>query len=296
MNNVLILYWEPGTGGDTVQKLFSMDPKFCTVVEDFQLEKSGRTSIKILPWFQDNFPHTPKAWYVRQWTLADLELMDSWPDWPADSTLILPTHRPDQARWLKTNIPNSSILGICYTKNLFQCVLSQRCKKIADFDVAISQHYTTPFFEKLRTHKVFGAYVLKDQLKFGSSLPQEVLPVWDYNLPFEQLLVGNISTLQQTGLDIDLVSDTLLSWCQQQKTLYRQQWQMNKGLRSALGFNCHAPLAQNLQLELDEYDRIFINHWLVQNRLPRSANKLSTLHQANDYFENLNTEVNYDKQ
>jgi hypothetical protein len=286
MNNVIICYWQPGSGGDTVQHLLSLDSKFYTVVQNFDLEDSGRTVASTLPWFKDNFSHEPGKWYWRDWSSKDLDMIFSCPDLLTSKTLIIPTHRRDQAIWLKENIPNSTTLGICYPKNMYLFVLSRWCKKVATSDSSVAEHYQTPLFQTLRKQKLFGAYVLKDQLKFSSSILQEVLPEWDFNLQLENLLLGDVSILKSIGLDINLINSVLCNWIREQKMLYLWQWNINNDLKTALGYNSRAPLSTNLELSLDEYDTILIQHWLSQHHLPK--HKLSNLEQADNYFKKIN--------
>lgn len=294
MANVIICYWQPGSGGDTVQHLLSLDSKFCTVIQHFDLETSGRTVAKTLPWFRDNFDHEPGKWYWRNWTHTDLDMIYSCSDFSEDKILIIPTHRRDQAHWLKKNILNAKVMGICYPKNMYLCVLSRWCKKVAVNDSSVSQHYQTPVFQTLRKHKLFGAYVLKDQLRFGSNILQEALPEWDLNLQLEDLLLGDISILKNIGLNLESVNSVLWSWIHEQNILYRQQWNLSNNLKTALGYNNQAPVSADLEVLLDEYDIVLIQHWLNQHQLALPKHKLSTLGQANEYFEKLTIRNNVD--
>jgi hypothetical protein len=287
MTNVIILYWQPGSGGDTVQHLLSLNSKFYTVAQGFDLEDSGRTVMKILPWFGDNFSHEPGQWYWRDWTYTDIDKIHSCPNLPTHSTLIIPTHRRDQAVWLKENIFNSKVIGICYDKNLYPFVLGQWCKKAAFDNVYVTEHYQTPLFQTLRNQNLFGPYILKDQLRFESNILQAVLPEWDFNLQLENLLLGDTSVLKNIGLDLEPIDSVLRTWVNQQKMLYRWQWRLTDELKSALGHNNQAPVSTDLEFELDEYDRILIQHWLKQRDLPLPDHKLSTLNHANEYFKKL---------
>jgi hypothetical protein len=128
----------------------------------------------------------------------------------------------------------------------------------------------------LRNQNLFGPYILKDQLRFESNILQAVLPEWDFNLQLENLLLGDISILKNIGLDLESIDSVLWTWINQQKMLYRQQCDLTDELKSALGHNNQAPVSTDLELELDEYDRILIQHWLKQHDLPLSKDKLST--------------------
>jgi hypothetical protein len=294
MTNVIILYWQPGSGGDTVQHLLSLDSKFHTVSQRFDLDESGRTVVEILPWFKDNFSHTPDQWYWRDWTHNDVDMIHSCPNLSTHDTVIIPTHRRDQAVWLKENIFNSKVIGICYDKNLYPFVLGQWCKKVAFENLFVAEHYQTLLFQTLRKQNLFGAYVLKDQLRFESNILPVVLPEWDINLQLENLLLGDISILKTIGLNLDLIDSVLCTWSNQQKMLYRQQWDLTDNLKSALGYNHQAPVSTDLDLELDEYDRILIQHWLKEHDLPLTNHKLLTLNHANEYFKKLTIGNNVD--
>ena len=289
MTNVIICYWQPGSGGDTIQHLLSLDSKFYTVVRHFSLEESGRTVAKILPWFRNNFSYKPDNWNWRTWSHDDIDMLYSCPDISTDKTLIIPTHRRDQACWLKENIPNSITIGICYPKNMYSYVLSRWCKKVADRDTSVAQHYQATLFQNLRKQQLFGAYVLKDQLKFNSNILQEVLSEWDINLQLENLLIGEISILKNIGLDLESVDSVLCSWINKQKKLYCRQWNLNNNLKSALGYNSRAPVSTDLEIPLDEYDTVLIRHWLNQNNLPLPDHRLSTLRHADLYFKKINS-------
>jgi hypothetical protein len=100
--------------------------------------------------------------------------------------------------------------------------------------------------------------------------------------------------LKNLGLDLKIVNSILCAWINKQKLLYRQQWNMSNNLKSALGYNDRAPFSANLELSLDEYDTILIQHWLDRNQLPQPDYKLSTLSLADQYFKKLITGNNAD--
>lgn len=296
MTKAIIFHWQPGSGGDTIQHLLNLHSKFYTVVQHFDVDEHGKTTGKMIPWFEHNFQHDINCWYWRNWSYKDLDKIFSCPYLSPDRTLIIPTHRQDQARWLKKNISGSITMGICYPKNMYLFVLSQWCNKVAENNWTLRHHYQDKLSQTLRKQKLFGAYVLKEQLQFGSNILQEVSSEWDINLQLENLLIGDITILKNIGLDICKVESVLQAWVNKQKKLYRGQWNITKNLKSALGWNGQAPRLTDLDIPLDEYDRILIKHVLQRNGLQLPKYRLLTLNQANEYFKKNKVDGNDDKQ
>ena len=297
MNNVIILCWQPGSGGDTVQRLLGTDPKFKTVVEKFNLTKAGRTQPCINPWFKDNFSHTPGQWLWRSWSNDDLELLHTWPNLQAFQTLILPTHSADQARWLKNNLSGSIVVGITYSESMFYCVLNNWCTKIALDDPEVMKNYNSKVHQYLDKKGHLGTVIFKDQLVFGSNIPTSALPEWDINISLEKLLIGDIAILKQIDLDTTLCQPVLDQWMQKQKKLFKNQWSICDQLKQALGHNTFAPLQYNTaDINLDYYDKILLRSWCRRNQIPVPNEPIDTLAMADLWFKKSLAAIYNDKQ
>ena len=287
MDNCIILYWHPGSGGDTVQQLLSLDSKFQVVVEKFDLSAEGRTTPRIFPWLRENFPHEPNKWLWRSWSHQDLELLQTWPGRRSSSTLILPTHSATQARWLKDHLPNSLIVGITYSESMFKCVLVNWCKKVAADDPDVIEHYQSWLHQNLRKKRLLAPMILKEQLAFVSNTPQRVLPEWDVNLSLEKLLIGDVSALQKINLEIPLIQPVLAAWLGKQKKFYRNRWDIGHQLKQALGYNEFAPLAEDSDTEFDQYDKILLRDWCKNNQVPMPDLKINTLKKADIWLKKI---------
>ncbi len=294
MNNVIVLYWQPGSGGDTVQQMLSMDPRFQTIIEKFNLNDQGRTTATVLPWFINNFSHAAGQWLWRSWSESDLDVLSTWPDIKSGTTLILPTHSAEQASWLKANISGSRVAAITYPNSMYHCVLTNWCKKVAADDPAVIKNYQSRLHKNLKDNGQLGVVIMKDQLEFGSNLLSTVLPEWDINISLERLLIGDARILQTIGLDINLSQSVLDFWVQKQKRLYKNQWPISEPLRQALGYNSLAPDQSDADLTLDQYDKILIKSWCKRHMISVQDATMSTLAQADSWLENVVLDPMYD--
>jgi hypothetical protein len=281
MTNILIFYWEPGSGGDFVNRLLMERPmEYQGVQEKITLSDQGRFVPKIKKFFAENFSSNPIQWYFRTWTDADCVLLT---DFVADLEcpwFVIPTHRLDQVDVLKSQFKHSRSMGITYPNNMFPLVLKNWCKKVAAFDVAIQEIYKKPVHQYLRDKNKFGEFVLSEQLIHGTRLKSSVTNTFDIEISLEDIYNSELARLKSLFKDSDHVDHFFNDWVQHQSNMHSQCYDIPEALRNSLGYNSKSKQHGDLSLSLDTFDNILIKHYFNTKHIPN----FKTLQQASDFF------------
>ena len=270
MPNILIFYWEPGSGGDFIQSVLLNDSmRYDGVITQFASTNSGRVIPSINPQFKEMFNHSTNQWYCRTWTSNDCGvLLDTIKNHTA-KTFVIPTHQIDQVGFLKEQFFNSTTVGITYPKNMFPIVLKNWCKKVAQNDVYLDKIYNQPIHQHLKKNKVFGEFVLKEQLRFGYNIRPFVDDRYDIELSLEDLYVANATVFEPLVDDLSMVHAKMQQWLSFQSLVPQGHSGVNSILKNSLGYNSKATTVNELDPELDLYDNILIKEFcgLIETRL-----------------------------
>jgi hypothetical protein len=283
MNKVVILYWEPGSCGDFVYSLLLATPReYYGVVNFSPVNTQGRITPTLLPFFKNNFDHDPEQWYLRTWTTEDITILNKFVS-DTQTCVVVPTHRSDQAQFLRSQIPRSLIYGITYPPNMFPLVLKNWCKKVAPYSPALQTIYDQPIHQYFKNKNIFGEFILSEQLKFGSKIKLSVENILDVNISLEDIYSKNLSTLNSLFTDHDHVKSMFDRWISQQSSIHQSQYKIPEILQRALGYNSTASYVDTLNVDLDFFDNKLIQN---QTQLSYSNKYFKTLQQAADFFKN----------
>jgi len=288
MPNILIFYWEPGSGGDFIQSVLLNDSiRYTGVITQFTSTNLGRVVPSINPQFKEMFNHSTNQWYCREWTNDDcVVLLDTIKNHTA-KTFVIPTHRIDQVWFLKEQLVNSTTVGITYPKNMFPIVLKNWCKKVAQHDVYLDKIYNQPMHQHLKKNKVFGEFVLKEQLRFGFHIRPFVDDCFDIELSLEDLYIANATVLESLVDDLSVVLDKMQQWLSFQSFILQGHYRVNSILKNSLGYNSKATTVNKLDPELDLYDNILIKEFCSSNTLINDLPTFKTLSEADCFFNNI---------
>lgn len=282
MSNISILYWEPGSGGDFVHNLLlAQSNEYYGVIEKFNIDEHGRVIPEVSSFFKEKFDHVSNEWYFREWTANDINALSALTKCNPKRTFILPTHCFEQVSFLKLQIPGAKTIGITYPSNMFLLVLKNWCKKVAVTDKKLAEIYNQPLHQYLRSKNVFGEYVLSEQLKFGSSIRPTVNNLFDTAICLEKLYTGDLSSLKTLFQNSNHLDYMFNIWIQKQSIIHQYHNQLPDNLKLSLGYNSIATQQGSLDVGLDVFDNILINHF---NQLTPPRN-FKTLKQAADFFK-----------
>lgn len=282
MPKILIFYWEPGSGGDFVNRLLLERPlEYQGIHNKFTLTDQGRFIPSIINFFSSNFSSDHQQWYNRTWTASDcvkvaeyiLQLKCNW--------FVIPTHRLDQVVFLKSQFKNSHSMGITYPANMFPLVLKNVCKKVLAFDTNTQEIYNQPIHKYLRDKKKFGEFVLSQQLLYGTRVKRYIADTFDITLALEDLYNSDLHAIKSLFQNSTHVDGLFTDWFNNQSNLHSYYYDIPKTLQEALGYNSRSKLHGDLSLYLDTFDNILIKHYLNKKDIPRFI----TLQQASDFFK-----------
>ena len=281
MTNILIFYWEPGSGGDFVNRLLLERPmEYQGVQEKITLSDQGRFVPTITKFFAENFSSDPSQWYFRTWTKADCVLLADFVAGLECPWFVLPTHRLDQVDILKSQFKHSSSMGITYPNNMFPLVLKNWCKKVAAFDTAIQEIYNKPVHQYLRDKNKFGEFVLSEQLTHGTKLKPCVDNTFDIEISLEDIYNSELTGLKSLFKDSEHVDHLFNDWLAHQNIMHSFLCNIPETLRKSLGYNSKSKQHGDLSLRLDTFDNIMIKHYFTTKDIPN----FKTLQQASDFF------------
>lgn len=171
-------------------------------------------------------------------------------------------------------------MGITYPSNMFPLVLKNWCKKIAEFDDALKEIYNQPVHEYLREKNKFGAFVLSEQLTYGTRIKNSVDNVFDIEISLEDIYSSQLSNLKSLFQNSDHVDDIFDNWIQQQSIMYRYFYDVPETFLQSLGYNSRATRPGNLSVHLDMFDNVLIQKHFHTTDIPN----FDTLQEALDFF------------
>jgi hypothetical protein len=286
MPKLVILYWEPGSGGDFVQQLLLEQPnQYQGIVEEFVLTEQGRLYPKLKKFFIDNFENEYDQWYLRKWSTSDCAVLSKFISTLNCDCFVVPTHHYEQLEFLQSQFNNSISIGIQYPKNMFPLVLKNWCKKFASNRAVVQERYNQPFHQALKNRNIFGEFILSEQLKCNSVAKDYVDQTFDVSISLENLYSYNISVLHNLFPDSAHVDKMYNNWISKQNPLHRYCYHIPLLLQHALGHNSQAAVTGNNDLTLDAYDNILIKHHCNTQTTLKSIPNFKTLQQAADFFE-----------
>jgi hypothetical protein len=282
MFNIIILYWEPGSGGDFIQSLLLSDNQYRGVVTNFNFTDSGRISPTLDLSFKELFESN--LWYFKEWshedccTLADIIKAEN------ITQFVIPTHRVDQISVLQKYFSNSVSVGITYPENMFPIVLKNWCKKVAQTDSYLGKIYNQPVHQYLKNNNVFGEFVLKEQLRFGTRLRTSVEDVFDVAISLEKLYLADLSDIHLLISDQSTVYDNVHRWLSAQGEIQQYCFTVHTNLKDAIGYNSKAVIAGKSNIKLDSFDNILIKEYFLKNTLIKNVPIFKTLKQADTFL------------
>jgi hypothetical protein len=281
MTKTIVLYWEPGSCGEFIQSaLLSDTEKYTGVVDYFNLTAEGRVSSKINDQFQV-LTHDKNFWYARNWAIDDFEYIEKIT--PKNKTLVIPTHRYDQLQNIKRALPDCITVGICYPENLYYLVLKNWCKKVAFADHQLHVIYNTPVHNKLKSKGCFGEFILKEQLRFGSKIRKSVDNDFDIRISLEELYSGNFSIFPKLLTSINNFDSQYNNWIFFQNKLFQFNYDyLHDYLKLALGYNSKATKQGDINLKIDLFDNILIQHICKNHNI--TATHFLSLRDADIFF------------
>ena len=272
MSNIYCLYWVPGSGGDMVSQLLISSGKFVGAIDEFEISTEGRASpAKLNEEFMQLFPAERSMWYFRSWLDEDIDNLKTLAS-KSEKDILIGTHDISQLKNIKSKIPNCITLGITYPQELFPAVLKNWCKKVAATDDALASLYKTksPHADAMIKKNMFGQFVLKEQLKFGTNVLTEVANQFDIAIDLGDMYNNDISAINRiTHVQAELYNN----WLASQDNLYKFSFPVNKHYVLAVGYNYKAT-TQNLNpIPISIYDQILIAN---KTKLPVMAPKTNT--------------------
>ena len=284
MNKFLVLYWEPGSGGDLIQRLLLLQyKKIQGVVADFTLSKEARVVPVLTEQFQHEFDHDEEYWYFRTWSKDDCVRLNSICKDLDCEYFVIPTHDREQQLFLEQNLNNASTIGINYPENMFLGVLKNWCKKNSPYDHRLSKIYNKPVHDYLKKNNSFGEFVLSEQLKYGSRIKKQVNDNFDYCISLENLYNRDLSDIEMLLDDTDSTQDVFDQWLSKQNPIYQYQVDICDELKHALGYNSKLLHQSKIDLPLDAFDNVLIKHRF--SKVSQNFPRFGTLLEANNFIK-----------
>ena len=286
MNKIIILYWEPGSCGDFIHSLMlSNTAEYQGVVTDFTSTDQGRLVPTIGKFFKENFDCNHQQWYLRSWSVVDCQHLANFVNTLENKNFVIPTHRYDQLKFLKTHFPDSISIGITYPKNMFPLVLKNWCKKVAPNDNMLNKIYNQPLHQLLKSKNRFGEFILTEQLKFGSNIKSSVSEHFDLEIALEDLYSKNLKSIHSLFINSTHVEESFNDWIEKQNNIHQYHYDMPQILQSALGYNSKCTTPGDLSIELDIFDYIAIKHQYNSFNCTKAMPKFKTLQQSMIFFK-----------
>lgn len=284
MFNIVILYWEPGSGGDFIQSLLLSNNQYRGVVTNFNFTESGRISPTLDLAFKESFGSN--LWYFKKWSDEDCFKLSNIIEAENITEFVIPTHRFDQIAVLKKYFSNSISVGITYPKNMFPIVLKNWCKKVAQTDPYLDKIYNQPVHQYLKNNNVFGEFVLKEQLRFGTRLRKSVEDAFDVAISLEKLYISDTSDINLLISDQTTIPSNLHRWLSAQSPIQQYCFTAHPNLKEALGYNSKAVCPSESTIQLDSFDNVLIKEYCLANTLIKNVPIFKTLNQADTFLTN----------
>jgi len=289
---IILLYWQPGSGGDHLQQmLLYFKNQVQGVAQSSIIDDNGRVNQVLSAQWKEMFPPGPEGWYLRKWSTADAAKLKGILPTLKSPYFVIGTHDLPSINILKQSLGDSMIsLGITYGQNMHPLILKNWCKKVGPVNVRITEHYTEAVHEYFKDKGVFGAQVLKDRLKQGNFVVSSQADRFDLSISMESMYINNFDKmLKSLGLIADSAfKDLGVTWLQNQSILHQCQFPRHQYFESAVGYNPLALVTTSQALPLDIYDNLLIRNWCKTNLKLTQLPRLNNTQQAFDFFNNLN--------
>lgn len=280
MPNLYCMYWAPGSGGDTLQHLLSMNPSIQTGAS-YELNAQGRTQRYMVPEFESQFPGDDQRWLWRNWTTDECEMLL---EQSRSQLIVIGTHDYNQVKFLKQTLKlDIETVGVVYDKTLWPFVLKNYCVKTQDSDPVSCYFYqqqNAPLYAKLKENNAFGAWVLKNQLLIHHEVPVEIDHEFDHRVALSRLLINDLQWFDQHVNEQGRRQFEL--WLSLQNPLYRVKLDYDPDFLACLGGNVEAIEPDLRPIALDAYDMVFVSHYVKAQNLPRCTAK--THWELRDFF------------
>ena len=262
MPKIFCLYWAPGSCGDVLQQLLSMNQEWYTG-STFELDQRGRYQRRVDADFKQAFPADDNRWLWRSWTVSDLELLQTW----TEKNVMIGTHSLEQSQFIKQQLGTDVItLGVTYNTELFPAVIKNFCTKVAESDHDINRIYqqnSPDAYSREKQENLFGARVLKDFLKFGTVVPLNQRNQFDIEIKLESILLGDVSWFAQWLTDHS--QQLLQHWLTLQDPLYQVSVSnIDQNYTRSLGVNSQATKPDQQPIQLNIYHNTLIQHYYPQ--------------------------------
>jgi hypothetical protein len=275
------MFWVPGSCGDIVQHILSHNVDVCTGAT-YNLNDQGRAVRTMTDAFTVLFPSEPGRWLRRTWTIQDC---DQLVDLAKSQTVIIGTHDYNQVRFLKEHLrSNIETVGINYDQNMWPIVLKNFCFKAIQFHTNINFMYQSAnpnLYKKFKDNNVLGAWILQEQLLHTpDDTPNTVNYLFDHTIFLDHLLIGNLQWASQFQTPQSLL--TFQRWLSVQNLLGCVKIPDNVDFATCLGRNRQATIEHPFPIVLDNYDKIFIKHYVKKHNLPNC--RATTHYELLDFF------------
>jgi hypothetical protein len=167
---------------------------------------------------------------------------------------------------------------------MFPIVLKNWCKKVAQTDPYLGKIYNQPVHQYLKNNNVFGEFVLKEQLRFGTRLRTSVEDVFDVAISLEKLYLADLSDIHLLISDQSTVYDNVHRWLSAQGEIQQYCFTVHTNLKDAIGYNSKAVIAGKSNIKLDSFDNILIKEYFLKNTLIKNVPIFKTLKQADTFL------------
>ena len=228
------------------------------------------------------FPAEPRKWLMRSWSNKDCDQLINL---SKNNIVVIGTHRRDQVEFLKASLgTNIETVGVVYEPELWPFVLKNYCVKVQDSDPESCYQYqqqNEKLYRTLKKNNAFGAWVLQDQLLTRREIAIQVNATFDHNIFLNRLLLEDLQWIDQFKNSQSVAQFN--QWLDLQSMLYRIKLPDNRDFVNCLGRNRLAILPDREPIWLDEYDKMFVKHYVKTHDLPQCHAR--THHELLEFFE-----------
>jgi hypothetical protein len=261
MNNLICLYWGPGSCGDIIQTIIK--EKF-NIFCPRELDSNGKCSTYIDPALKLMFPDREKnGWLNRVWSDSDLMNLDSLVS-SSNQPCVIGTHSLIDIAKIKHAIPKTTTIGINYDKCLYPAVIKNWALKIATSPQLINSYRNSHgvLVDKFLEKNIFSEFVFKNQLEFdhiNDLIPKSVDPNFDVNLNLANIFNNDLHEIN------DFLSpdskDFFAAWHSMQNKLYMKKFNCSEHYAEAVGFNYQSTKEYHDDIPFSRFDNILIEFY-----------------------------------
>jgi hypothetical protein len=287
MNNLICIYWAPGSCGDIIQNIIK--EKF-NIFWSNELDSNGKSKPHVDPALKSMFPDREKnGWHHRVWSdtdLMNLDLLVSSNNQPC----VIGTHSLVEIAKIKHAIPKTITIGINYDKFLYPAVIKNWALKISTSPQMIDSYRNSHgvIVDKFLEKNIFSEFVFKNQLSFGNindRIPKFVDGNFDVNLTLANILNNDLHEiddfLSASGKEI------FTTWHLVQNKLYMKKFDCNEQYAEAVGFNYQSTEECHDDIPFSQFDNILVEFYCDQLKMPRPKTKLTTNTDAVIFFKSI---------